>query len=129
MNRTELVRLLILDTICDDFENVDQVILHEVAEVGHKCGLTIERPEIVQALRGLVDDGLAKAYDLTRLTRRDPFSGELPAMPPLDVAEEYFRTYFYITEKGKELHADDAWWPFEADGDKLRLRCDWKLSE
>jgi len=127
MHRKELVKLLVLDAISDDFENVDQAILQDVRELGHKCGLIIERPEIVEALRGLVDDGLAKAYDLTRCV--DPFSGELPGMPPLDALEEYFRTYFYITKKGREAHSDDSWWPFEDVDDELQLRRDWKLSE
>jgi hypothetical protein len=32
MNRGELVRLLVLDSIADDYENVDQIILGEVGE-------------------------------------------------------------------------------------------------
>jgi hypothetical protein len=36
-------------------------------------------------------------YDLSAATD-DPFSGELDDMPPLDVPEEYFRTYFYPTK-------------------------------
>lgn len=33
-------------------------------------------------------------------TNRDPFSGEIQGMPPMDSIEENFETYFYITEKG-----------------------------
>jgi hypothetical protein len=33
------------------------VILRDVAEDGAKCGLTIERSEIVNALSGLIMDG------------------------------------------------------------------------
>jgi hypothetical protein len=34
-------------------------------------------------------------------------------MPSLDVVEEDFKTYFYITKKGMDLHlSDDTWWPF-----------------
>jgi len=37
-------------------------------------------------------------------------------MPPLDVVEENFETYFYITKKGMDLHlSDDSWWPFGND--------------
>ena len=32
MTRTEFVQRLVLDSICDDFKNVDQVILRDVAE-------------------------------------------------------------------------------------------------
>jgi hypothetical protein len=122
MTRAKFLQHLVLDKICDDFENVDQVILREVAEQASKCGLTVQRPEIVAALQALVESGLAKAYDLSA-TNRDPFSGEMPGMPSLDVVEEYFRTYFYVTEKGMEFHeSDGTWWPFDDEGS---LRPDW----
>lgn len=63
MRRAEFVKRLVLNEICDDFENLDQIILPHVAEDGRKCGLTIERAEIVEALSALVENGLAKAYD------------------------------------------------------------------
>ena len=48
-------------------------------------------------------------------------------MPPLDVLEEHFRTYFYVTDKGVEFHeADATWWPFDDDGS---LRPDWNPPE
>jgi hypothetical protein len=122
MTRAEFVQRLVLNTICDDFENVDQVILHEVARQATKCGLTIQRSDIVVALHGLVEAGLAKAYDLSA-SSADPFSGEIAGMPPLDGSEESFRTYFYITNKGMEFQeAEDAWWPFDDEG---RLRPGW----
>jgi hypothetical protein len=125
LSRSEFVRRLVLNSICDDFENVDQVILPDVAADGAKCGLTIERPEVVEALAGLIEDGLAKAYRLPGPSR-DPFSGELKGMPPMDVIEEDFKTYFYITEKGMDLHlSDDTWWPFDDEG---HLRQDWHLT-
>ena len=55
MIRAELVRRLVLNSICDDFENVDQRILRDVAEAGAKRGLIVERWEVVQALAGLID--------------------------------------------------------------------------
>jgi hypothetical protein len=123
MMRSEFVQRLILNSMCDDFENVDQVILRDVAGVAAKCGLTVERPEVVENLRALVEAGLAKAYDLFRGIK-DPFSGELQRMPPLDTPEEDFRTYFYPTQKGMELHkSDGTWWPLD-DNDVLRL--DWE---
>jgi hypothetical protein len=53
MTREEFVQRLIVNAMCDDFENVDQVILRDVAGVAAKCGLTVERPELVQNLRAL----------------------------------------------------------------------------
>ncbi|MBL8291645.1 MAG: hypothetical protein JNN08_07410 [Bryobacterales bacterium] len=118
VERRELIRRLVLDSICDDFENVDQIILREVTRDGSRLGLTIERSDIVDALESLIEDGLAKAYLLSGTTGPDPFAGELPGMPPLDVVEEDFQTYFYITKKGRDFHlADDTWWPFEDEAE------------
>ena len=80
MTRTEFLQRLILNSMCDDFENVDQVILSNVAAAAAKCGLTVERTEVVQNLRALVEAGLAKAYDLSA-AMVDPFSGEFRGMP------------------------------------------------
>ncbi len=122
MDRSELIRLMVLNEICDDFENVDQVILPQIAKEVAKCGLVIERSEIVDALAGLVKDGLAKAY---LLSPYEPFSTELQGMPPLDVIEEDFETYFYVTKKGMDLQlSGDPDRPFDDEGN---LRPDWHL--
>ena len=113
MNRSDLVRRLVLRTIADDYENVDQVILRQVAEGGAAVGLTIERCDIVEALGGLIRDGLAKAY---LLSSTNP-STELQGMPPLDIIEMDFQTYFYITKKGIDLLSGDTWWPFNGEGE------------
>jgi hypothetical protein len=74
----------------------------------------------------LVEAGLANAYELSAAVG-DPFSGELQGMPPLDVTEEYFRTYFYVTKKGMEFHqSDGSWWPLDDDD---ALRPDWKTPQ
>jgi hypothetical protein len=123
MTRSEFIQRLVLNAMCDDFENVDQVILPQVAQVGAKCGLAIHRSDVLEALCALVGTGLAKAYDLSA-TDRDPFSGEIQGMPSLAVPEEDFRTYFYVTKQGTDFHlADSTWWPLD-DGDELRP--DWK---
>jgi hypothetical protein len=122
MTRRHLVERLVLWSICDDYENVDQVILPDVAAEGSKCGLTIERPEIVDALAVLVKNGLAKAY---LLSGTKPYSTELPGMPDIAVPEKYFKTYFYITKKGIDLHlSDDTYWPVDDEGN---LQPDWHL--
>jgi len=113
MNRNELVRRLVLNAMCDDYENVDQIILPNVAKDGARFGLAIDRPEVVKTLAGLVEDGLAKAY---KLAGKEPYSTELDGMPSLDIVEEDFETYFYITKKGMDFHlSDDTWWPFSDD--------------
>ena len=113
MEPREIIRRLVLNSICDDFENVDQIILRDVTRDGSKFGLTNERSDIVDALEGLIEDGMAKAYLLSAGGMvSDPFSEELPGMPSMDVVEENFQTYFYRTKKGMDLHlADDTWWP------------------
>lgn len=123
MTRAEFVQRLVLNSICDDFENVDQVILRDVAEVGTKCGLTINRPDVVNGLQVLVEAGLAKAYDLFPGIA-DPFSGEIQGMPPLAVPEEHFRTFFHVTKQGMDFHlADGTWYPLDDEGE---LRPDWQ---
>jgi hypothetical protein len=76
-----------------------------VAEFGRKCGLTIERTEIVEALRALVE------------------------MPSMDMIEEDFRTHFYATRNGLDLQStyrSAGSWPFAGEGE---LRCDWRPPE
>jgi len=111
----EVVRALVMDAICDDYENIDQTILHEVAIAGAKCGLTIERSEVVDTLAGLIADGLATAY---HLSTKEPFATALPGMPPVNEIDEY--TCFYLTKKGLELKlSDNARWPFDDDGNPI----------
>jgi hypothetical protein len=95
----ELVRWLVLNEISDDYENIDQILLPHLAEIGAEYGLTIERGEIVQALRWLIAEGMAKAY---LLSGWEPYKTEIAGEPPFDVIEENFATYFYITEKGMD---------------------------
>jgi hypothetical protein len=118
LTRSEFIRRAVLDAICDDWENIDQQILQQAVVYCAKCGITIERPEIVETLAGLMKDGLAQAYG--------PPSGDLlDAMPNVDEPEEYFETYFGITDKGMELHmSDDPSDPLDAEG---KLRPNWKL--
>uniref|UniRef100_Q025K1 Uncharacterized protein n=1 Tax=Solibacter usitatus (strain Ellin6076) TaxID=234267 RepID=Q025K1_SOLUE len=124
MTRAEFIQRLVLNTITDDFDNVDQVILSDVAQVGAKYGLAISRSEVVEAMRALVEAGLARPYELYA---RDPYSVELPDMPPLKVEEVNFKTYFYVTERGMDFHeADGSWWPFDDQG---ALRPDWNPPE
>jgi hypothetical protein len=114
MNRIELIRRLVLNAICDGYQNVDQVILRNVSADGVMLGLAIARSDIVDALAGLIADGLAKAY---LLSSREPHSTELQGMPSLDIVEENFTTYFCLTKKGMDLHlSDDTWWPFDDEG-------------
>ncbi len=53
MTRSELIRRMVLDSMCDDFENIDQIILPEVARDCAKLGFSVERAEIVKAVSEL----------------------------------------------------------------------------
>lgn len=65
----------------------------------------------MDVLAGLIQDGLARY----RLSDTDP--SEFDSMPPLDIVEEDFKTYFWTTKKGLDLQlSDDTWWPFDNDG-------------
>jgi hypothetical protein len=112
MDRDELIRLFVLDAICDDYENVDQVILKDVAGYCAKLGVAVDRSDVVKALAELVEGGMAKAY---LLSPTEP-TEELEGMPTIDVVETYFKTYFYITKKGMERHLSDDGWPFDGQG-------------
>ena len=103
MDREQTVRLLVLNSICDDYENIDQIILPEVSRWGAQLGLTIERGELVRTLAWLVESGMAKAYILSEW---EPHETELDGMPPMDEIEEDFHTYFHITDKGMKLHLE-----------------------
>jgi|SRR5665213_70608 len=119
MTRSELIRRMVLSAMCDDFENVDQIILPVVARDCAKLGVSVERPEIVRTVGELVAEGLAKGYLLSG-TNRDPFSGEIQGMPSLDIVEEDFKTYFYLTKEGTDFHRSDySWWPFDDDDNVL----------
>jgi len=49
--------MLVLNEICDDYENLAVSIEMPVKELGGRCGLFIEKEEIVQALSELVELG------------------------------------------------------------------------
>ncbi len=102
MKRDALVERLVLNEICDDYENVDQIIL-AVAE-GAAHGLEIDRLDVEAALGRLIAARLAKAYRLS------PPSAESEAMPDVGVPETSNSTYFLATSLGLERHlGDEAW--------------------
>jgi hypothetical protein len=110
---------MVLNAMCDDFENIDQIILPTVARDCTRLGFSVERAEIVKAVSELVAEGLVRAYDLSVDNK------ELEGMPPVDVVEEDFKTYFYPTKKGMDLQTSDyTWSPFDDDDNVLP---DWHL--
>lgn len=103
---------MVLNEIADDYENVDQIIFPNVERKCAKLGLVVERTHIVKALAELIEGRLAKAY---LLSGREP-AKELKGVPLLDIVEENFKTYFYITKEGLGvLSSKESWWPFDDD--------------
>ncbi len=71
MTRAELIRLFVLDSFCDDYEDIEQ-ITKSIDRNSHDCGMTISHDEIIQALRELVEIGYAKAWDFDPREREKP---------------------------------------------------------
>jgi hypothetical protein len=114
MNRCELIRRFVLNEIADDYEELGKLYA-EVADLGTRSGLPIEKFEILQELILLIESGLASAFILTTVPVQ-----QIQGVPPLDKVEDY---YFLVTDKGMELQlSDDSWWPFDDD---FQLRKDW----
>ncbi|MBI4892530.1 MAG: hypothetical protein HY821_18035 [Acidobacteria bacterium] len=113
MKREDFIRRLVLDKICDDYENIDQTILRDVASDAAEFGLAVERSDVVRALTDLIGEGLVKAY---LLSRHAPYVTEMTGMPAVERAEEEFGTYFLATQQGIDLQlSDDSWWPSSAE--------------
>ena len=105
----ELVQRLVLDKICDDYENLDSTILRDVAKDALELGEVVGREQIVEALSSLIAAGLAKAYCLSA-TGSPVTEIELPSAAEIQEGDE--AAYFLATPKGVELQlADDTWWP------------------
>jgi hypothetical protein len=65
MTRVELIRMFVLDSMCDDFEDIERITDWTI-EWGSKCGLMVSHDDIIQALHELIELGYTKAYDLER---------------------------------------------------------------
>jgi len=116
MSQHDLIRLLVLVEISDDYEEPEHVY-ENVAKRARLCGMVIQFVDVRTALMELVGSGLAKAYRLSTTAQ----AMEIQGFPPVDQVHEY---YFWITEKGKGIvdsTRGDSW-PFDDEGD---LRPDW----
>ena len=113
--------MLTLNVISDDYENLVISIAPPVVRDGAKCGLTVEKEEIVRALAELVELGWAKAYYLGLKSGIE----EIQGMPSLEEMEDFNGAWFYITEAGRR--AQDSYpYPFD---DKGEMKKDWTPPE
>ncbi len=97
-DRSERVKANVLNEIADDYEEIGQVMI----QLGRwATEVAVTRDEAKAALLMLVEQGLAKAYDL--YVSHEPISGS--------PNPEYH--YFYITPEGIDaLHAfPKEWFP------------------
>jgi hypothetical protein len=117
--RNELIQMLTLNSMADDYESFDHLCEWAVKS-GAQCGLTIERSEVLNALLNLIETRLAQAYRFSRPT--NSFI-EIQGTPPLEEISNPWYRYFWITRNGVEvLSAKDEGWPFD---DECELRKDW----
>ena len=106
--------MFVLNEIADDYENLEKIIA-EVTDLGTCSGLSIEKCEILRELVGLIESGLARAFNLSTVPIQ-----KIEGVPPFDEMKDY---YFWVTDKGMELQlSDHNGWPFDDD---LHLRKDW----
>ncbi|MCU1328751.1 MAG: hypothetical protein JWN34_4121 [Bryobacterales bacterium] len=101
MNRNELIRLIVLNEVCDDYENLDQTILANASSEARRHGFVVSRRDVVEALTALLHCSLIKAYRLA--PQRAP--EVLVEMPDLSVAEQNFTTYFFATPEGMAVQS------------------------
>lgn len=113
MDRLELLRGFVLEVVADDYEDLEKIYA-EVSGLGSRCGVSIPHSEILQAVIDLIETGLAKAYDL-RGSRAEEIQGATETF-------ELHHPYFLITPKGRGVHSNGDWWPFDEEGS---VRNDW----
>jgi hypothetical protein len=117
IEREELIRLFALDSFWDRYMNIEH-IRSRLDDQANRCGITISRDEMIQALGELIELGYAKAWHLDRGEPPREYAG-MPAVEDI----KPFGAYFYITQEGMKVHlADNRGWPFDDEGELLR---DW----
>jgi hypothetical protein len=79
--------------MCNDFEDIEQISKWSI-KWGALCGLTVSHDDIIQALRGLIEQSYAKAYDLDRWQDEAMSREEITPLNPR----------FARTEEGLALH-------------------------
>jgi hypothetical protein len=117
MKQRDLVRLLILAIISDDYEEPTH-IYDRLTEEAQLCGISVQPADIHQALADLINLSLAKAY---KLSTTEP-SIEVQGVPPVENSQGLF---FWATDKGRAavVAARDDQWPFDDEG---ALRAGWR---
>lgn len=111
MTRKDLIRLIALLEIADDYEEPKHVYDRVIGRLA-ACNLTVSPEDVRTSLIELIKLGFAKAHWLGPGPQR-----ELEGVPSRDDFEEYF---FFITDEGERIVP--VWrkqWPFDDVGDLL----------
>jgi hypothetical protein len=107
--------LMVLDGLADDIESVGSLRDHgEVAPYGLAL---VDEQDVVEALRGLLNDGLVEAWELA-----EPHLALVPAQNPSSDDTSLRRYWFRWTPRGERLWREgqdalDAYWDAHRPGD------------
>jgi hypothetical protein len=123
-SRAELLRLVVLRNIADSYVNLVNSIASPVVRDGAKCGMVIERAEIVRALTELVELGWAKAYLGNTVSRQFEPMERAPTRAEM---EDLDGAWFYITPEG--LNGLRANWDAQPLDDEGERKKNWKPPE
>ncbi len=99
MVRAEVIQIIVLNEVSDDYENLAYIQEHAVPYL-QQNGISISVEDVVSALICLIDEDLVSSYNLWT----SPVT-EIQGKPPTAQMEEL---YFYQTSKGKELNAANS---------------------
>lgn len=85
----------VLGAISDDYESLETLLV-EIAYWAEQSGATVNIQEVVEALEGLIREGLAEAFS---------FPGKPPwvAQSTPYSADHVGDLWFYVTPKGKQM--------------------------
>lgn len=111
-NRAEFIRMFILDVVCDDYESL-QKIFEDAASFSKQFQVDLTPQELVEALAGLIAEGLVDCYRLSP----DAPNERIRGVPEnVSVADHYF----YISDEGRPIHMSEyPFWPWDDEGQPI----------
>jgi hypothetical protein len=108
--------MLTLNELSDDYENLTVSIMPGINRDAVDRGMAIEKSEVVEALKELVELRWATAWQLGNDAH------EFARMPSLEEMEDPEGAWFYITDAGRTAQSEFDGWPFDERGE---MRKDW----
>jgi len=115
MTRAELLRRFVLNSVCDDTEDLEHVY-YDFYRSATWCVTWIERADVMDALIEAIEDGYVKAYRVIE-GRPAAHLGEVQGVPALEEMETPHAIVFGLTPKGRALHlSEDDGLPWDENG-------------